>query len=66
VPIPSASKIIVSKVIDTKRCSPKVMAESGILAGVMFGKSKEEWVRNIQEKSGNSTDLTCDYAPDIP
>ncbi|KAK2155031.1 hypothetical protein LSH36_251g05012 [Paralvinella palmiformis] len=35
VPVPAASKMIVSKVIDAKKCSPRVMGEWGLFAGVL-------------------------------
>jgi hypothetical protein len=44
VPLPAMSELMVSKVVDTKRCSPKVMGEWGIFSGIMSGRNASEMV----------------------
>ena len=49
VPVPAASKMIVSKVIDAKKCSPRVMGEWGLFAGVLSEEAFGDMVRNEVE-----------------
>ena len=37
--------MMVSKVVDTKRCSPKIMAEWGVFAGMLSGRNVREMVK---------------------